>query len=150
MKYILSFFGLVAVVCAFVFCGVPKSQEEDYLRLHITANSNSIADQNVKYSVKEAVLNFLNEQLYYVKTQSQAKQTIFNNLQPLQTVVDNVLRQNNANYTARISISKEEYPTRTYSGVVLEGGSYDSLKIDLGNAEGDNWWCCVFPAVCLI
>ncbi|MGN1200734.1 MAG: stage II sporulation protein R [Candidatus Caccovivens sp.] len=150
MKYVLSFVGLIAVVCAFVFCGVPKSQDEEYIRLHITANSNSIADQNIKYTVKDAVVKFLNEKLTSVESKSIAKQTILSNLNEIERVVFDVLSQNDAGYLAKVFLSQEEYPTRSYANGVLEGGTYESLKIDLGKAEGDNWWCCVFPAVCIL
>lgn len=154
MKYILSLIGIVAICCGIFFCGDWNKQKEisgeDYMRIHIVANSNSSKDQNIKYEVKDAVVDYLIPKLAYANDKEQATQVIFDNLQNIQHVVKEILLKNKLNYESSISITQEQIPTRVYDGLVLEAGMYDTLKIDLGQGKGDNWWCVVFPAVCFL
>lgn len=155
MKYILSFVGICLVCCGLFFCKETKNYNQtfannDYMRIHITANSNSDRDQNMKYKVKDAVVDFLIPKLAYAENREQAEQIIFENLEGIKDVVKDLLQAENANYGAKFSIEPEKIPTRAYDNLVLNEGIYQCLKIDLGDANGDNWWCVVFPAVCFL
>lgn len=150
MKYILSFLSLVGVLCAIFFCGSETNTDEDYLRIHITANSSSIEDQNMKYYVKDEVVDFLIPLLAEAQDKEQASKIIEENLIKIKEVVSLTLKKYQISYSANVYISQEDMPTRAYGDLVLEEGIYDCLKIDLGEAKGDNWWCVVFPAVCFI
>ena len=149
MKYILSFFGVVAVLCAVFFC-TRKNQniDEDFVRIHITANSNSDFDKNIKYKVKDAIVDFLIPALADAENKEQAEEMLISNLRKIEAVANDTLKANGARYLAKVSLLEEKMPTRYYADFVLESGIYQSLKIDLGQARGDNWWCVVFPAVC--
>ena len=149
MKYILSFFGIVAVVCAVLFCTQKKTDVDDqYVRIHITANSNSDFDKNIKYQVKDAIVEFLIPELSDVKNKDEAQIVISSNLAKITEIANQTIKNAGGRYTAKVEIAQENIPTRVYDNLVLESGVYQSLKIDLGSAKGDNWWCVVFPAVC--
>lgn len=150
MKYILSFFGVVAIVCAVLFCGQKTEVNDDYVRIHITANSNSDFDENAKYVVKDAVVDFLIPLLAEAESKEEAEEILSSNMEKILEVANLTLRNLGASYNAKLSIVEEEMPTRSYDDLVLESGIYKSLKIDLGQANGDNWWCVVFPAVCFV
>ena len=149
MKYILSFFGIVAIFCAVFFC-TKKGNEvnDDYLRIHITANSNSDFDKNIKYKVKDAVVDFLILMLGDVKDKESAEILLKDNLQKIEAVANDALCRFGVKYNAQVTLVEEKIPTRVYDDFSLQSGVYQSLKIDLGQAKGDNWWCVVFPAVC--
>lgn len=148
MKYILSFVGVVAVLCGiFLF---SNKKEDEPLRIHIVANSNSYKDEQVKYDVKETVINFLNPLLEDVKDKKQAKEIVSNNIKQIKMIVENTLKKSDINYGAKIEIVREKMPMRAYADVAYDTGVYDSLKIELGQGEGDNWWCVVFPSVCFL
>ena len=149
MKYILSFFGIVAIFCA-VFFFTKKGNEvnDDYLRIHITANSNSDFDKNIKYKVKDAVVDFLIPMLGDVKDKESAEILLKDNLQKIEAVANDALCRFGVKYNAQVTLVEEKIPTRVYDDFSLQSGVYQSLKIDLGQAKGDNWWCVVFPAVC--
>ena len=149
MKYILSFFGIVAIFCAVFFC-TKKGNEvnDDYLRIHITANSNSDFDKNIKYKVKDAVVDFLIPMLGDVKDKESAEILLKDNLQKIEAVANDALCRFGVKYNAQVTLVEEKIPTRVYDDFSLQSGVYQSLKIDLGQAKGDNWWCVVFPAVC--
>lgn len=149
MKYVLSFLGVVAVVCAIFFCTQKKAEVSDeFVRIHITANSNTDFDKNIKYQVKDAVVDFLIPELSEAKTKDEAEEILSLNLKKIEEVANQTLQKSGASYKAKVAIIDEKIPTRVYDELVLESGIYQSLKIDLGNAKGDNWWCVVFPAVC--
>lgn len=150
MKYVLSFVGVALVVIAICFCTNKPSANDDFLRIHITANSNSTHDQDLKYAVKDAVVNFLTPYLAEAENAKQAKDIISNKVELVQEVANSVLRQAGATYGATVKIKKENMPTRAYDNFVLEEGAYQSLSISLGKGAGDNWWCVVFPAVCFV
>ena len=149
MKYILSFFGIVAVFCAVFFCTKKGSDvNDDYVRIHITANSNSDFDKNIKYKVKDAVVDFLIPMLGEVKDKESAEILLKDNLQKIEVVANDALCRFGVKYNAQVTLVEEKIPTRVYDDFSLQSGVYQSLKIDLGQAKGDNWWCVVFPAVC--
>ncbi len=149
MKYILSFFGIVAIFCAVFFCTKKGSDvNDDYVRIHITANSNSDFDKNIKYKVKDAVVDFLIPMLGDVKDKESAEILLKDNLQKIEAVANDALCRFGVKYNAQVTLVEEKIPTRVYDDFSLQSGVYQSLKIDLGQAKGDNWWCVVFPAVC--
>lgn len=149
MKYILSFFGIVAIFCAVFFCTKKGSDvNDDYVRIHITANSNSDFDKNIKYKVKDTVVDFLIPMLGDVKDKESAEILLKDNLQKIEAVANDALCRFGVKYNAQVTLVEEKIPTRVYDDFSLQSGVYQSLKIDLGQAKGDNWWCVVFPAVC--
>ena len=150
MKFILSFIGVAIIAVAVLFCGQTNNVDDDYMRIHIVANSNSVEDQNLKYLVKDAVVEFLIPILADAKNKDQAKDLLVENVEKIEEVANVVLKTEGVDYFASVSIKNEEMPTRAYNNLVLESGVYESLNIALGDAKGDNWWCVVFPAVCFV
>ena len=122
--------------------------KESYLRLHIRANSNSEADQNVKMKVKEKVVDFLVPIVASFDTLEEAHGAIKSHLKDIKQVADSVLLNEGFNYKAYPRLCDEYFPTRAYNEVVLNEGVYDALIIDLGSGSGNNWWCVVYPPLC--
>ncbi len=151
------FILIAALVALLITVNVFFAAEEqerdvsaDYLRIHIRANSNRDADQNVKYEVKAAVVKVLTPLLSGVSSKEKAMRIIAENLGLIDEVSDGVLRENGFYYGAKARLCKEDFPTRTYGELTLESGVYDALIVDLGSGEGDNWWCVVFPPLCFV
>lgn len=146
-KYIILSLALIAVVVGLIFASSTQQQPQ-YLRIHIRANSNSNIDQNVKYQVKEAVVDAISPKLQGIANFDEACEIMNENLQLMQNQADMVLKKNGFDYTSTIRLAREEFPTREYQGLTLESGVYDALIIELGSGTGDNWWCVVFPPLC--
>lgn len=155
MKKLLS---LILTLTVFLFAAYAIAKEqlseemeiyEKTLRLHVPANSDSSADQEVKLKVRDAVINYLAEPMANCKTKDEAVNKIQVLTSNISLVANNVLIENGFDYKARVSVVKENYPTRDYEGISLPAGEYTSLKIELGKAEGQNWWCVLFPQVCV-
>ena len=125
----------------------PKSHSE-YLRIHIRANSNLDCDQQVKYLVKDEIVSFLTPYIAGCNTKQKARTMLEKNLSNMQKVAKNVLIKNGFDYSVKVALKNEQFPTRVYDGVQLESGFYDALIIELGSAKGDNWWCVVYPPLC--
>ncbi len=141
---------LIVIIVLTVACGQDSKTKEntEYLRIHIRANSNSEEDQNVKYVVKEAVVNYLTPIVADCKTKSEATDNISLKSSEIEYIADNILRANGFKYSSEVKVCCEEFPTRVYEDLTLESGYYDAVIIELGKAEGDNWWCVVYPPLC--
>lgn len=149
MKYFIGFFSVIVIVLIFALCPLSREVEEvQYLRIHIRANSNSVQDQNVKYRVKDEVVSTLIPYLSEIGSFEEAKEFIQDNFDLIEGVADGVLRDEGFSYTSKASLQNQHFPTRAYGDLVLEEGDYDALILNLGEGEGDNWWCVVFPAFC--
>lgn len=141
--------ALVAVVA--LICLVPcKQANTEYLRIHIRADSNSQADQTVKYKVKAAVVDYLTPYIAYADTKQKAMAVVKDKLQQLESVADSVLAAEGFAYKCRARLATEQFPARSYNGFALSEGMYDALILELGSGTGDNWWCVVYPPLCFV
>lgn len=143
---------LLCFVIVFILIIQPqlKSDNTAYLRIHIRANSNEYVDQNVKYAVKESVVNYLTPYIAECQTVDEAKNVLINHQSSINQVAQNVLNDNGFTYSVNVKINNEFFPTRSYEGRVIESGYYDALIIELGEGQGDNWWCVVYPPLCFV
>ena len=149
MKYILGGLSVIGIVLIFLLCPLNNGGGEcEYLRIHIRANSNLTADQEVKYKVKDGVVDALIPLLAEIETFEEAKEVMQNNFALIEGVANDILTANGFYYGCRAKIDNEYFPTRTYDGLTLEEGYYDALILELGSGQGDNWWCLVYPAFC--
>ncbi len=144
---------VILAVIATVFCvnviPTPTAQaENDYLRIHVRANSNSAEDQQVKYEVKDEVVAFITPYVAECVTKEAAIEVMSNLLPEIETVCKNALKARGYDYGAKASIRSENFPTRVYGELTLEAGVYDALIVELGTGTGDNWWCVIYPPLC--
>lgn len=148
----LAVVAVVGIVLSVKFLKPTKTAaaSSEYIRIHIRANSNSEQDQNVKYKVKEAIVELLTPIVASSNTQNEAKIALGSALDDICKVADRVLAENGFNYTSCAYIRKEQFPTRSYGDTTLEAGEYEALIIELGTGTGDNWWCVMFPPLCLV
>lgn len=143
-------FLLLAVTVFVNFCGCGQQEEvlSKYLRIHIRADSNEAQSQSVKLAVRDDVVKYLTPHLACCDTKEKAMNVLKRELDNLKDVCDFTLKNGGFNYSARVSLIREHYPTRDYEGFTLESGLYDSLVIELGEGKGDNWWCVIYPPLC--
>ena len=126
-----------------------KDLRNEVLRLHILANSDSDEDQQIKLAVRDELLNCGNE-LFSGETNIDNVKSILTDEQKVLTDAANkVLAENGFDYKAKIYLTNEYFTTRTYENYTLPAGNYNALKVVLGEGEGHNWWCVMFPPLCL-
>lgn len=123
---------------------------EDALRIRVIANSDSEYDQEIKLLVKEKLQMKLYNLLKNTKGVNDARKIINDNLPNIQADVDNLLKDLNYELGFDINYGMNYFPSKEYKGVVYEEGYYESLVVTLGNGEGNNWWCVLFPPLCLL
>ena len=122
---------------------------DSVVRLHVLANSDSEEDQALKLKVRDGILEMTEELLAEAATREEAIDIIENNLERYKATAEGVLAENGSDYTAQVTLGEEYYPTRVYESSAFPCGEYVSLKINIGKAEGKNWWCVLFPPICL-
>lgn len=138
---------IILAVVGFTSVNLPNTE---YLRIHIRANSNAQLDQQVKYKVKEDLVEYLTPILADCKTKQRAQEQLESQLSKIEQVANKTLESNGYSYKAKAKINNEEFPTRVYGDLTLEKGFYDALIVELGEGEGDNWWCVVYPPLCFV
>ena len=119
------------------------------VRLHVIANSDSDADQALKLQVRDAVLSAAAPLLEGVSDQSQAEQVLSAHLQELADAGAAVVAYEGYSYPVAVSLEDCWFPTREYEDFALPAGTYRALRVVIGAGEGRNWWCVVFPPLCL-
>ena len=143
-----------ALVIAVVFSVIGFGREcedirSDVVRLHILANSDSATDQQVKLAVRDALLNSGKDFFDGNLNVNTAAEKLEKYQSELITIADKVLKENGFDYTAQIYLTEEYFTTRSYKNFTLPAGEYLALKVVLGSGEGHNWWCVMFPPLCL-
>lgn len=121
---------------------------ENVLRLHILANSDSTYDQNVKLQLKNYIVEATSN-IFIGETAAENTVIATKNTDYIQNLCNNYLDKNSINYDATVKVVNEFFETRVYDDFTLPAGNYDSIRIELGQGSGHNWWCIVFPSVCL-
>ena len=122
---------------------------ESVLRLHVIANSDSDEDQALKLLVRDAVLFEAEEILQGISDRNTAEQAITQNLERLRLRAKETIIESGYSYSVSIKLGKENYPTKNYESCAFPAGEYTSLQIMIGEASGQNWWCVLYPPLCL-
>ncbi len=144
---------LLVFVSAFVLLSgeailQQKALAEKTLRLHIVANSDSAADQALKLRLRDHVLQEVNALTYSCRSLRETESILLDNLTALEGSAQGFLQGEGSSYDVRITLCEEDFSTREYDTFSLPAGEYHSLRIVIGNGEGKNWWCVVFPTLC--
>lgn len=126
-----------------------RKLNEELIRLHVVANSDSEEDQSIKLQVKDAVAVSLQEALKDVSNVEEAKQWISQNLTAIQNIANETLDRIGCRDNAVVSLCREAFDTRYYETFTLPAGIYNALKITIGDGGGNNWWCVAFPTLCV-
>ena len=121
----------------------------DLIRLHVVADSDSEEDQAVKLRVRDAVADYLQTHMANITDQAEAKEFLQQHIPELTATANQVLEEAGFTERAEITLTREAFPKREYDTFSLPAGVYESLRIRIGQAQGQNWWCVVFPSLCL-
>lgn len=123
---------------------------KNLIRFHVIANSDSVEDQSVKLEVRDAILEKVGPQLEKLNSTEEAREYLEDNLDTITEISNDILSEKNMDYKATVSVGKGVFPVKSYSSVTLPAGEYTALKVVLGNGDGKNWWCVMFPPLCFI
>ena len=153
MRKYLNRIGLCLLVVCCVWIGMlfadRQKLRQELIRFHVVAASDSQEDQAVKLQVRDAIIEAFQEELQNLSDMEQAKAYLAKNIPKIESISNQVLARAGLGDTARASLCVEEFATRVYDTFTLPAGVYESLRIVIGEGEGQNWWCVVFPSLCL-
>ena len=129
---------------------VSSDIENSVFRLHVIANSDSEEDQNLKYKVRDNLIAYMNTLCKDVKNKEEAVQIANNHKSEFLTIAKNTIIENGYSYDVTVEIGNYSFPTKNYGDISLPAGYYDALRVKIGKAEGQNWWCVMFPPLCFV
>lgn len=153
MKRLIKRVGICLLLAAFFWCGTLLSDRQrlrqELIRLHVVANSDSPEDQARKLRVRDAITDSLKADLQNIRDVQQAKQYLQEKLPYIQRVASNTLRELGCGDSVAVSLCREAFDARVYDTFTLPSGVYQALRVVIGEGQGKNWWCVVFPGLCI-
>lgn len=152
MVIILSFLlFLYTSICAISYAqNVSSDIANSVFRLHVIANSDSEEDQNLKYIVRDHLLDYMNSICANCETKQEAISIVEENKDEFQKIATDTIKEQGYSYSVKINIGNFEFPTKNYGDISLPAGYYDALRVEIGKAQGQNWWCVMFPPLCFV
>lgn len=120
------------------------------IRFHVIANSDDEADQNLKIKVKNEVIDYLYPYLDKSTSVDESRDIIRDNMDKVKNIAEDVIRNNNYDYTVKVELNRENFPDKSYGNIILPQGNYEAFRIIIGSGEGKNWWCVMFPPLCFV
>ena len=148
---IVSLFFIYTLVSAFSYANtVSKDLSQSVFRLHVLANSDNVEDQSLKYKVRDNVLSYMNDLCLNTKTKKEAIEVAKKHQDEFYKIAKQTIQNNGYNYEVNVQIGSFDFPTKQYGDISFPAGFYDALRIEIGEAKGQNWWCVMFPSLCFI
>ena len=149
---IINFFTVLTLCALLLFCILPIHGEGEIygkvLRLHVIANSDSDLDQSLKLEVRDSVLKYTAPLLREAESREEAAEVIMRNRADIEAVAQKRLELLGCRDTVSLEVCTERYPMKNYESFCFPSGEYLSVKLMIGEAEGQNWWCVLFPKLC--
>ncbi len=157
MKKLKIAFLLIVLFSIFIFVNAYNYVEaisdnlyNSVFRLHVIANSDSEEDQELKYIVRDNLINYMNEKCKNLSSKEDVIQYAKNNLVDIKNIAEKTIKENGYNYPVIVEIGNYEFPTKGYGDISFPEGFYDALRVRIGKATGQNWWCVMFPPLCFV
>ena len=150
-RILIAFFAICSILLFLGTLPIHGEAEvyESVVRLHVLANSDSEEDQALKLKVRDALLEKTAPLLADCASREDACAILEAHKEDLCRTAEEVIQTEGYDYPVTILLGEEEYPEKNYDSVCFPSGSYTSLRVCIGDAEGQNWWCCLFPPLCL-
>ena len=144
-------FSIYVFICAFSYANaVSTNISNSVFRLHVIANSDTEEDQNLKYLVRDALIEYMNSISNKCISRKEAISIAESHQDDFYTIAHQIISDNGYNYDVNINIGNFAFPTKNYGDISLPAGYYDALRVEIGNANGQNWWCVMFPPLCFV
>ena len=142
---------IYTIICAVSYVNAVSSNiESSVFRLHVIANSDSKEDQDLKYIVRDNILTYINEISKNASTKEEVIEIARNNIDTIKQIAQETVYENGYNYSVNIKIGNFAFPNKQYGDISLPAGFYDALRVEIGSASGQNWWCVMFPPLCFV
>lgn len=133
-----------------VQAAMQQSLAQEVLRFHVLANSDSEEDQALKMKVKEAVLAHIDQEMPETKNVTETSEWMRRHVEELKQVGEAVIQKEGYDYTVSAAVTTCWFPEKTYGDLTFPQGNYKALRIEIGEAKGQNWWCVLYPGLCFV
>jgi len=140
---------IMGILLFYTYADDNANEYEGIIRLHVIANSDDEDDQELKLKVRDAIIEYMEEQ-DSLKTADETRAYLQDNLIRLETIAEGVIAYEGYDYPACASLGVRYIPEKTYGDITFPAGNYEALNITIGSGEGENWWCVLFPPLCLL
>lgn len=145
---LLSIFILISAIS--YVDAVSNNIADSVFRLHVIANSDSKEDQELKLKVRDELLSYMNIISKDSTNKQETMKIAKEHKEEFKKIAEKVIEENGYNYTVNVQVGKADFPTKYYGDITLPAGTYDALKVQIGDAKGQNWWCVMFPPLCFV
>lgn len=150
--FISVIFVTLAIVIAYsaeAYEGIKKLNDK-VIRLHVVANSDTFEDQQLKYKVRNNIIAAFNEEFEGINSKDESEEIIIKKLHDIRSEAEKIVREEGYLYDINVYYGNYKFPRKMYDEIVLPEGYYDAVRIEIGKAEGANWWCVMFPPMCFV
>ena len=152
----IGYIGVGSLMCAALGCGILYTRQarlqqtisDKVLRFHVLANSDSEADQNLKLAVRDAVGSFMQEKLAAVENLEECELVVRQSLGEIEEAAAEIIAENGYDYDVTAELEHTSFPVKNYGSYTFPAGDYEALRIVIGEGNGHNWWCVLYPNMC--
>lgn len=124
--------------------------KDSIIRFHVIANSDSEEDQNLKLKVKNKVIEYLYDKLNKSQSLEESRQIINDNMEQVKEIASEIIKNSQYNYNVDVELGRENFPDKAYGNIILPQGNYEAFRVIIGDGQGKNWWCVMFPPLCFV
>ena len=143
--------ALYIFICAYSYVSAMSNNlASSVFRLHIIANSDSKEDQNLKYLVRDDLIDYMNKICSKTMSKEDVINTVNQHINIFKEIAEDTVKKQGFSYPVNVEIGNFEFPTKTYGDISFPAGYYDALRIKIGESSGQNWWCVMFPPLCFV
>ena len=156
-KHILTFSILVGIIITYILSAkekddssIQKDIAKKVIRFHVLANSDSKQDQELKLKVKDAIVNYLNPYMSESKSLEESEAILSEHTDNIIEIANNTIISEGYSYSVNAYFCEDFFPTKSYGDVTLPAGDYTAYRIEIGEHQGKNWWCILYPPLCFV
>ena len=152
-KYLFLLIVLISFIILSAYSYASAINEDlsnNVFRLHVIANSDSKEDQDLKYKVRDKLIEYMKSLTTNINTKEEVIEIANNHISDFESIAKEVITKNGFDYDVKVEIGNFSFPTKQYGDISFPAGFYDALKVEIGSAQGQNWWCVMFPPLCVV
>lgn len=148
LLFLLTLFIFISAIS--YVTAVSKDIADSVFRLHVIANSDSKEDQELKIQVRDELLSYMNTLAKDCSSKEEVVELAKEHQEEFKQIAEQTISKNGFSYPVTIEIGDSDFPTKTYGDIALPAGTYEALRVQIGDAKGQNWWCVMFPPLCFV
>ena len=148
LLFLLTLFIFISAIS--YVAAVSKDIADSVFRLHVIANSDSKEDQELKIQVRDELLSYMNTLAKDCSSKEEVVELAKEHQEEFKQIAEQTISKNGFSYPVTIEIGDSDFPTKTYGDIALPAGTYEALRVQIGDAKGQNWWCVMFPPLCFV